>query len=181
MDFKAVYRLAVRNAVERLRHFFKAGDIMTRDVVAVTNETTVLEVAELMEKCGISGVPVIDEGKKVVGVVSEKDLLHLLSSSEGTTVMRIITQGLKLGTFDVPSIGAKKAGDIMTSPAITVLENTPVLEIKNLFSEKKLNRAPVVDEGGNLVGIVSRDDIVRTSIFDLKNSRGVKSPFDSCR
>jgi CBS domain-containing membrane protein len=169
LDFKAVYRLAVRHAVERLRHFLKAGDIMTKDVIAVTRETTILEVAELMEQRGISGVPVIDEGEKVVGMVSEKDLLHLLSSPEATTVMRIITQSLRLGTFEIPSLVAQKAGDIMTSPALTVQEDTPVLEIKNPFSEKKINRAPVVDEEGRLVGIVSRDDIVRSSALNLNN------------
>lgn len=168
-DFKAVYRLALRHAVERLRHLLKAGDIMTRDVIAVTRETTVLEVAELMEQRGISGVPVIDEGEKVVGVVSEKDLLRLLSSPEATTVMRIITQSLRRGTLDVPPLGAQKAGDIMTSPALTVREDTPVLAIKDLFSENKINRAPVVDGDGSLTGIVSRDDIVRSSVLNLYN------------
>jgi len=167
LDFKLVYRLAVRHAIERLRHFLKAGDIMTGDVVAVTRETTVLEVAELMEKRGISGVPVIDEGEKVVGVVSEKDLLHLLSSPETTTVMKIITEALRRGNFEVPPPRAKKAGDVMTSPAITVRQDTPVLEIKNLFSGKNINRAPVVNEDGNLVGIVTRDDIVRSSVLNL--------------
>ncbi|NLC69952.1 MAG: CBS domain-containing protein [Desulfuromonadaceae bacterium] len=166
-DFKAVFNLALRHAVKRLRRFLKASDIMTRDVITVTAATPVLEVAELMAKEGISGVPVLDPQKKVIGVISEKDLLRLLSSQEASTAMQIIAQSLRLGSLKTSAPNSEKAGDIMTSPPVTVRGETPVQDIGNLFSLKKINRAPVVDDEGKIVGIVSRDDIVRTSVFDL--------------
>ena len=57
----------------------------------------------------------------------------------------------------------QKAEDIMTSPAITVSENTPIFEIANTFTEKNINRTPVVDQNNKLAGIVTRTDIVRSS------------------
>ncbi|NLV23948.1 MAG: CBS domain-containing protein [Deltaproteobacteria bacterium] len=168
-DFKKVFHLALRHAVRRLRRFLRASDIMTRDVIAVTATTPVLDVAELMAKEGISGVPVLDAQKKVVGVISEKDLLRLLSAQEASTAMQIIAQSLRFGSFKTAPPAAEKAGDVMTSPAVTVREDTPVQDIRNLFSLKKINRAPVVDEEGQILGIVSRDDIVRTSVFDLND------------
>ena len=57
----------------------------------------------------------------------------------------------------------QKAEDIMTSPAITVREDTPVSEIATIFTEEEINRVPVTDDGGKLLGIVAREDIVKSS------------------
>ena len=165
-DFQKVFHLAWRHAVQRLRRLLQAGDIMTCDPSTVTTATPVLEVAELMAQKGVSGVPVLDGHGKVAGVISEKDLLRLLSRQEATTAMQIIAQGLRLGTLKTSGAATEKAEDVMTSPAMTVRRETPVQEIRNLFALKRINRVPVVDGEGKILGIVSRDDIVRTSVFD---------------
>ena len=74
-DFKEIYRFAYRHAVERLRHSVKAKDVMTKDVVFVRKDTSLEEVADILNLHTISGVPVIDDDKRVVGVISEKDFL----------------------------------------------------------------------------------------------------------
>src|SRR4030067_435205 len=74
-DFKEIYKLTYRHAFNRLARSIKARDIMTKDVSFVTRATPLKEVAKLMAREKISGVPVIDADKKVLGVISEKDFL----------------------------------------------------------------------------------------------------------
>lgn len=160
-DFKQVYLLAFRHAFERLGKSQSAKDIMTKEVVAVTEDTTLKEVAGLMARHRISGVPVLDKENKVAGVVSEKDFLKRMGEPEGMTFMAVVSECLEGSGCLAVSIRGKKASDIMSSPAITVGEDTPVLEIGKVLGKGLINRVPVVDEKGRLIGIVSRADLVR--------------------
>jgi CBS domain-containing protein len=112
-----------------------ARDIMTKQVVSTRPCCTVDEVTRVLYHHGISGLPVLDDEKHVIGMVSEADIL-------------------------ARHTGQDTIQDIMSSPAHTVFEATPVEEIAVLLNEKKIKRVPVVSEG-KLVGIVSRADIVR--------------------
>jgi len=111
-----------------------AKDIMTKRVVTVSPSTTVKELTELLAAKKISGVPVVDEQKRVVGIVTEADVLA--------------------------HPGAKTVEEIMTKKVISVAPDTPVEEIAKLLAKKKIKRVPVIDKG-KLVGIVSRADIVK--------------------
>ena len=162
-DFKEIYRFAYRHAVERLRHSVRAKDVMTKDVVFVRKDTSLEEVADLLNLHLISGVPVIDDDKRVVGVISEKDFLFQMGAQEKGTFMGIVAHCLKSKGCVAITMRKQKAEDIMTSPAITVDENTPIFEIANTFTEKNINRAPVVEQNNKLAGIVTRTDIVRSS------------------
>lgn len=160
-DFKEVYRHAYRHAFERITRTVKARDVMTRGVVTVHPETPLDEVASRMAGAGVSGVPVVDGGGKVAGVISEKDFLARMGGAE--SFMSVVAECLKgKGCVAVP-IRARRAGDIMSSPPVTVGEEAPVAEIAETFTSKNINRVPVVDVAGRLVGIVSRADIVRAS------------------
>jgi CBS-domain-containing membrane protein len=164
-DFKELYRLAYRQALKRIARSIKAIDIMTSEVVSVRRELPLKEVARLMAEQGVSGVPVMGEGRRVAGVISEKDFLTRMGAKNARTFMGVVAKCLKGKGCVAVSIRAKKAEDIMSSPAITVNEDTTLLDITSIFKEKKINRVPVVDREGCLVGIVSREDIVEAPLL----------------
>jgi CBS domain-containing protein len=160
-DAKELYRLAYRHSLKRITQSIKAGDIMTIEVIAVKRETPLKEVARLMAEQGVSGLPVIEEDRKVAGIISEKDFLSRMGAGNTKTFMGIVAKCLKGKACVALSIRAKNAEDIMTSPAVAVNEETTLLDITNIFRERKINRVPVVDSEGYLTGIVSREDIVK--------------------
>ena len=112
-----------------------ACDIMTRKVCTISPEASVQEVAQLLYQERISGVPVVDTDGRIIGIVTEADIISKASR-----------EGLRVA-------------DIMSHEIIAVTEDTPINEIALLLSERKIKRVPVVSED-KLVGIVSRADIV---------------------
>jgi CBS domain-containing protein len=138
---------------------------MTRQVFSAKRGTPLKEVAGLMAKEKVSGIPVLEEDDKVAGIISEKDFLSSMGSGDRTHFMAFIAECLSgKGCADFP-VHLKKAEDIMTAPAISVREDATVFEISNIFTQRNINRVPVTDRGGKLLGIVSRADIVRASLM----------------
>jgi CBS-domain-containing membrane protein len=162
-DFKEVYLKAYRHAVLRLTRSVRVIEVMTKDVAAVSGDTPLEDVAEIMAARKVSGVPVIDGNGKVIGVVSEKDLLSVMGAGAASNFMEVIAQCLKGRSCLAVPVRKKVAADIMSSPAVTVKEETTVMEVAGLFTQRGVNRVPVVDANGRMVGIVSRGDIVRSS------------------
>ena len=171
-DFKEIYRFAYKHAIDRLRHSVKAKDVMTRNVISVEENTSLEEVAKILNRYVISGVPVIDDDKSVVGVISEKDFLFHMGAKEKRTFMGVVAHCLKSKGCVAISMRKQNAKDIMTSPAVTVDENVSVSEIANIFIEENINRTPVVGPGQKLVGIVTRTDIIRSSCFIENQKKG---------
>ena len=170
-DLKDVYKFAYRHALQRITQAVRAHDIMTTQVFSVNRTTPVMEVAELMAEKTVSGIPVLEEDGKVAGIISEKDFLSHMGSRDNTHFMAVVAECLKgKGCVAMP-IRSQKAEDIMTSPAVTVKEDTSVIEIANLFTEKNINRVPVINEEGRLKGIVSRADIVLASLMKTKSKQ----------
>ncbi len=140
-----------------------ARDVMTADVVTVTTETAVPEIAALLLKHRISAVPVVDTKGDILGIVSEGDLMH---RPEAGTERRRRSWWLTL--FGDPGDLAKefvkthglRAADVMTREVVTVTDDTPLSTIAQLLEERRIKRVPVVREG-RLVGIVSRADLLR--------------------
>jgi len=164
-DLKEIFRFAYRHAIDRLSRSVKAAEIMTRAVYFVRTHTPLRDVAEIMAEKRISGVPVIDETERVVGVISEKDFLIAMGNADTAHVMGIISACLGgKGCLAAP-IRSKKASDIMASPAITVREESSAFEIIDLFNKRNINRVPVTDSSGKLIGIVSRADILRAKLI----------------
>jgi CBS domain-containing protein len=163
-DFKEVYRLAFQHALERLSRAVTAAEIMTTDVVAVNPDTPVVEVAAAMGRRGVSGVPVVDAGHKVVGVISEKDFLVRMGVVEPRNFMSLVASCLMTKGCVALPIKRVLAADIMTSPAVTVAPDTPVRTIAALLTDRGINRAPVTDPAGRLLGLVSRADIVKATM-----------------
>ena len=163
-DFKEIYRLAFQHALERLSREVTAAEIMTREVVAVNPDTPVSEVAAAMGRRGVSGLPVVDAEHKVVGVISEKDFLSRMGVTEPQNFMSLVAGCLKTKGCVALPIKKALAGDIMSSPAVTVAPDTPVRDIAAILTARGINRVAVSDPVGRLLGLVSRGDIVRATI-----------------
>jgi CBS-domain-containing membrane protein len=162
-DFKEIYRFAYGHALDRMTQSVTAGEVMTTDVVFVKKDDTLETAAKIMARHGIAGLPVVENGEEVVGVISEKDFLFHMGGKNARSFMEVVAQCLRSKGCVANPIRRKKAEDIMTSPAITVRKDTPVSEIANIFMEKEINRVPVTDDGGKLLGIIAREDIVKSS------------------
>jgi CBS domain-containing membrane protein len=163
-DFKALYRIAHRQALKRLMGAVRAGDLMTREVVFVERTTPLARVAETMAHHTISGVPVVEREGSVAGMLSEKDFLRQMLPEGSGSFIGLIAECLRAkGCLALP-IRKQNAGDIMNAPAITVVEATSLAEIIRLFREQRINRVPVLNEQGRLVGIVTRADVLRSLV-----------------
>jgi CBS domain-containing protein len=138
----------------------RVEQIMSSEVVSVTPTTSLKDIARLLLKRGISGVPVVAENGKVLGIVSAGDILVKTSAELGN---REHPSNWLFGDDDREALkrGAQTAADAMSRPAITVDPRRTVAEAARTMVKQSVNRLPVVDEG-KLVGIVTRTDIVRS-------------------
>ncbi len=162
-DLKEIYAHAYHHAFERIACSVRASDLMTRKVHAVNKETPLRDVAEIMAENEISGVPVVDTNRHVVGIISEKDFCAHMGDRRAKSLMQVIADCVKDRGCLAMTIQDQKAEDIMTAPVMTVREDTVLMEITAVLHNNNINRIPVVDPKGCLVGIVSRADIVRAS------------------
>jgi len=167
-DFKEVFNLAYRHAVDRFANTIKARDVMTRKVVFVTGKTSLKEAAETMASHGISGVPVVDD-QKIVGILTEKDFRIHMGPQDTMTFMDIMAECLKGKGCLVAPIRKQIVEDIMKTPAVTVDQDTTIMKIANIFIEKNINRVPVTDKDRHLIGIVSRADILQSYLIGEKD------------
>lgn len=139
-----------------------AKDVMTTAILTVTPETDIGEIAQTLLNAHISAVPVIGEDGNLLGIVSEGDLIHRVESD---TRRR---QSWWLRLFDTPEEPAqrflreygRRACDVMTKDVITVSPDTSLTEIAAVLEKYHIKRVPVI-EGGKLVGIVSRANLLR--------------------
>jgi CBS domain-containing protein len=132
---------------------------MTQEVVSATPTMSIKEVARLLAAAEVSALPVLDERGRVVGVVSEADLLVKEERPEELRRHQWL-EGHEIRE-ERAKLEAHTVADVMTSPAITVAPDAVVREAARLMRVRGVKRLPVVDAGGTLVGIVSRGDIVR--------------------
>jgi CBS domain-containing protein len=140
-------------------------DVMVRDVATVPPDAPLREVAQLLSERGFSGLPVVESGGRVVGVVSEADVLV---KERGPAAKRGGLLGWLLepqSEHEATKHLARTAAEAMTSPAITVESTVTVSKAAALMVESGINRLPVVDDG-TLVGIVTRADLVRAFVRD---------------
>ena len=133
-------------------------DMMTTEVVAVRRETTFKEMAAVLRRYRVSALPVIDDAGRVIGVVSEADLLAKEALSDPGVVAELLHRK------DVRKAEGLTAGDLMTRPAVTAAPGDPVEQAARMMHFMQVKRLPVVNSGGQLVGIVSRSDVL--AVFD---------------
>jgi CBS domain-containing protein len=134
----------------------RIAELMTRQVVSVAPSTSLKEVAAILVRHRISGVPVVDADGRVIGVVSEADIMR---RETGRPPGRRLLARLRSQGGEAPA--APTAGTAMTSPPVTIGPGQHAAEAARLIGDRRVNRLPVVDEAGRLHGIVTRADLVR--------------------
>ena len=133
-------------------------DVMTAEVVTVRQETTFKEMAAVLRRYRVSALPVVDDAGRVIGVVSEADLLAKEVLADPGVVAELLRRQ------DVRKAEGLTAGDLMTRPAVTAAPGDPVEQAARMMHFMRVKRLPVVNSGGRLVGIVSRSDVL--AVFD---------------
>ncbi|MBB5373556.1 CBS domain-containing protein [Acidocella aromatica] len=143
-----------------------AADIMNRNVVVVHPFDNVSKVAGVLAEHGISAAPVVDAEGKLLGMVSEQDLMRQLGAKQESRRawwLEMLAEGEDLAPDFVEYLKQEKrtAGDLMTHDVVSVTEDVAVADIVDLLAQHHIKRVPVLREG-KVVGIVSRADIIRT-------------------
>jgi len=140
----------------------KVRDVMTTRVVAVRKNTTFKDIVALLTKHRVSAFPVLDDEGKVIGIVSEADLL-----SKEALVAAMGVQAVRLGHVagspyhdEFAKAAAVTADDLMTKPPVVVTPDEPVTNAARLMYHGRVKRLPVVGVKGQLIGIVSRADVL---------------------
>ena len=145
----------------------KANEIMNRNVITVNQEMTVDEVVKILLDNRISGVPVLDEAGKVIGIVSETDLIYREKNLHTPSFISIL-QGIvflestKDLEYQVKKMAAYKVKDVMTKNVITVSGEAELNSVVDIIIDQKVNRVPVIDHEGKLIGIITRSAIFFT-------------------
>ncbi|MFF2124026.1 CBS domain-containing protein [Streptomyces olivochromogenes] len=138
------------------------SDVMTHSVAAVGRKANFKEIVRLMEQWKVSALPVLEGEGRVIGVVSEADLLPKEefrdSDPDRYTQLRRLS--------DLAKAGAVTAEDMMTAPAVTVRANATLAQAARTMAHAKVKRLPVVDDIGLLAGVVSRGDLLKVFLRD---------------
>ena len=142
-----------------------ASDIMTKEVITVQEDMTIEALGRIFIEKRISGAPVLDNKGKLVGVVTENDLVRKNSRLHIPTVVRIFDAFVPLGSTDrveeeIRRISASKVSEICSRTVVTVAPDATLQDVSSLMFEKGVHLIPVVD-AGRIVGIIGKIDIIR--------------------
>ncbi len=154
----------------------RASDVMTKTVYTVTPETTVRDVARLLVRKKVSAVPVVDKAKRVIGIVSEGDLLRRreLGTAPRSSWWLDFISDSRSQARDFRKTRATKAGDVMARPVTSVGPDADLAAVADILDARSVKRVPVV-QAGKLVGIISRGDLVRALAKQAKPKKSKQS------
>ncbi|MDO9574272.1 MAG: CBS domain-containing protein [Candidatus Contubernalis sp.] len=143
----------------------KARDIMYRNVITVDKEKTLKEAAVLMSNHGISGLPVVDSSGRIIGIITDSDILKYrqkINLPEYLRLLEFFMEEIDPESIeeDISAILHKQVKDVMTTRLITVTEEAFIGEILGKFAEHHISRIPVVKEN-KLLGIIAREDVIK--------------------
>jgi CBS domain-containing protein len=139
----------------------KAVDVMVRDVITIGPDDTVADAARLIAQNDVSALPVVDEHGRVVGIVSEGDLMN--REEIGTEIhhpwwIEAVTPAATLAT-EFAKCHGKRVAEVMSDDVVTATEDASLAEIAALLERNRIKRVPILRDG-KLVGIVSRSNLV---------------------
>ena len=141
-------------------------DVMTRDIISVQKYESVLHVAHILAEKNISGLPVVDKKNKVIGIITQADILSVVGIRKEHTLKDLLKHMLG------EPLPEKKLGDIvadiMVSPAVTIKPTANIAVAAQVLDEKRIRRLPVVDAENRLIGLISRADILKAVLKKLK-------------
>ena len=164
---RAARRLNRGRAVSVAVSEIQVRHVMTKEVLTVLESATLAEAALIMRKNHVSGLPVLDDRKRPIGILSEKDILRALeepmsTSLPATLIDLVLDRGIKAQTrleMLRDQLGTNRVGQWMTPDPITIPADAPASRAAQIMAERRINRLPVV-EAGRLVGIVTRHDVL---------------------
>ena len=158
-DLKRIYAMALRHAEQRVARRISVREVMTKNVIKIRADGDFNEATTLLSENRISGLPVVDEEDRVVGVITERDVLAMAGMRREHGFKDIIRY--VLGEPLPKPAESRLLRDVMSSPAMTTGPDADIREVALRLDEKRIKRLPVVDEQGRLIGVISRADIVR--------------------
>jgi CBS domain-containing protein len=143
-----------------------AGDIMTRDVITIHYSASLRELSRLLSENKITGIPVIDNDKRLVGMISMRDLIReevrtLGANPEYQDIYELFSSALNMEDAEVVSVRRTWVEEIMSRALYTATESTTVRELCVIMNRQKVHRIPILNNG-KLVGLVTATDVMRT-------------------
>jgi CBS domain-containing protein len=144
-------------------------DVMTKGVISISKYESVMYVADILSEKSISGLPVVDKENKVVGIITQADILSMVGVGREHTFKDLLKYmlGEKLPERRI----GDHVGDIMTAPAITIRPEANIAEAVKIMDDKRIRRLTVVDGDHKLIGIITRADILKAVINKVKELR----------
>jgi CBS domain-containing protein len=141
-------------------------DVMTMDVITVSKYESVLKVADILSEKNISGLPVMDRHNRVVGIITQADILSVLGLGRDHTFKDVLKSwlGEPLPRRRMGDV----VGDIMTYPAIFIRPEATIAEAVRIMDDRKIRRLTVIDGKDKLLGILTRADILKAVLRKLK-------------
>lgn len=147
----------------------KVKEIMTKDVRSISPDTNAQEALDLLQKMQISGLPVIDDKNKLVGMFTEKEVLAAILPSYVEKVGRFMyEENPKAVKQKILALWNMKVKDIMRKYVVTVDEDTTLCEVARIMLTQKARRLPVLNKEKDVVGIVSRGDVAKALFEEYK-------------
>ena len=144
-------------------------DVMKKDVIFVSKYESIVQVGFILSETHISGLPVVDKEKKVIGMITQADILSIIGVRREHTFKDLLKYmlgeplpGRRIGDL---------VGDIMTTPVITVEPFATVAEAVRMMEEMRIRRLPVVDDKNILIGIITRGDILKEVIKEINRDK----------
>ena len=141
-------------------------DVMTKGVISISKYDPVMKVADILNEKNISGLPVVDNNHRVIGIITQADILSMIGVSREHTFKDLLKHMLG-ETLPERRIG-DHVGDIMTSPALTINPDANIAEAVRIMDEKRIRRLTVADENKKLIGIITRADILKAVINKIR-------------
>lgn len=144
-------------------------DIMSTNIVSVKPDTEIIEAAKILLENRFNGLPVVDDSGKVVGIICQSDLVAQQKSLPIPTLFTFLDgfiplTSLKKMESEIQKIAAITVADAMTKKPVTVKTDTRIETVAALMADKKLYTLPVLDDDGRLIGIVGKEDLLKSVI-----------------
>jgi CBS domain-containing membrane protein len=158
-DFKHIYQIAYTMVINRLLNTMTAADLMTKTVLFVEQTMSLVQAASILAENQVSGAPVVNSKKKIVGIVSEKDFLEEMGFGSNPSFMQIATHCLHDKSCMIGNLRGRTVADIMTKPPIVGAPEMTVGDISTTLTKQKINRLPIIGKDGLIVGIVTRTNL----------------------
>jgi CBS domain-containing protein len=144
----------------------RVGDAMTTNVISISKYESIMQVANILTEKNISGLPVVDKENKVLGIITQADILSMVGVRREHTFKDLLKYMLGEPLHE-RKIG-DHVGDIMTAPALTIKPDANIAEAVRIMDEKRIRRLTVVDGKNTLIGILTRADILKAVIKKMK-------------